>query len=84
MKRRKSKLRRRYGHSSMPRARHHRFGVNYYKTFGEAQTVRDNLLAEHPTARVVEYGLGYAVQLRKSGPYYPDDLPKRIRKMGLA
>lgn len=50
-----------------------RKGVCYWPTFQEARDVRDRVKAEHPEARVVHYGLGWAVQLRVSGPYVGRD-----------
>jgi len=41
--------------------------VAYFKTFSEARSI-----AAKVGGRVVEYGRGFAVQYRKSGPYYPE------------
>jgi hypothetical protein len=54
----------------MSAARTHR-GVTYFATFAEARNVRDTL----PGSRIVEYGRGFAVQLRISGPYYDVTAP---------
>ena len=56
----------------LPRAKHHRKGIDYYETAGDAQKVRNHILPQYPEARVVRYELGWAVQLYKSGPYYPE------------
>ena len=32
----------------------------------------DSVGTLYPEARIVSYGLGYAVQYRRSGPYYPE------------
>lgn len=41
-------------------------GTTYFSEYSDARTVRDNL----PGSRIVEYGRGFAVQIRKSGPYF--------------
>jgi len=56
----------------LPRAKQHRKGVDYYETASDAQKVRNHILPQYPEARVVRYELGWAVQLYKSGPYYPE------------
>jgi hypothetical protein len=55
--------------------------VNYYKDYNDARKVLEHVATEHPEARIVGYGLGYAVQFQKSGAYFPDDMPVRLRKM---
>ena len=41
-------------------------GIAYFETFSEARSI-----AAKVGGRVVEYGSGFAVQYRVSGPYYP-------------
>lgn len=62
--------------SKLPRAQHHRFGVSYYKTWEKAEKVLAHVQPSHPEARIAEYGLGFAVQFYKSGPYWPDNAPR--------
>lgn len=44
-----------------------RKGITYWPTFSAARTYAKS--HGHPTDRIIEYGLGWAIQLRKSGPY---------------
>lgn len=46
-----------------------RGATKYWRTYNEAVAVRDRAVAEFPDARVVEYGLGFAVQARRGGDY---------------
>lgn len=49
-------------------------GVMYYQSFDEARMTRHVLAyKDFPEARIVEFDLGYAVQYRKSGGYFPQD-----------
>ena len=43
-------------------------GTTYFPTFQDAR----NFASEHtlPTDRIIEYGKGWAIQLRVSGPYF--------------
>jgi hypothetical protein len=49
-----------------------RTGIYYYKRYETAQELVKELKEEYPDARVVYYELGYAVQYRISGPYFPE------------
>lgn len=49
-----------------------RKGVYYYKRYETALALVNELQNEYPDSRVVHYELGYAVQYRISGPYYPE------------
>ena len=44
-------------------------GIAYFQNFSDANEVAKRLGGE---SRVVSYQLGYAVQYRKSGPYFPE------------
>ena len=44
----------------------------YYYDYQTAKVVAEKLKHLYPEARVVEYELGFAVQYRISGPYYPE------------
>lgn len=47
-------------------------GIYYFESYTIA---RDYALAYgFPTNRIIEYGLGYAIQLHPSGPYVGSDL----------
>lgn len=46
--------------------------VTYFESLEQAERVRESVEIDFPSARLVEYNLGWAVQYRKSGPYYPD------------
>lgn len=47
-------------------------GVAYFATYGRAEECRGRVSVSNPEARIVLYELGYAVQYRISGPYYPE------------
>lgn len=47
-------------------------GVAYFDTWQAAAEIRGQVKALHPSARVVPYIRGYAVQYRISGPYFPE------------
>jgi hypothetical protein len=44
-------------------------GIAYMATWNDAFTVRESVIREFPEARIVEYELGFAVQIRRSGDY---------------
>lgn len=46
-----------------------RTNTAYFWTREDAETVRDAISAEFPQARIVYYGAGWTVQIRKSGDY---------------
>ena len=50
-------------------------GVTYYTTSDtEAGMIRDSLILKgHTDAGIVAYGLGYAIQYRRNGPYVTID-----------
>jgi superfamily II DNA helicase RecQ len=45
-------------------------GIIYFKRWRDAERIEKVLRKTHPEARIVEYGLGHAVQFKKSGDYY--------------
>lgn len=45
-------------------------GVAYYPSYIGARAVRDKFV---PDGRLISYGLGWAIQYRISGPYYPEN-----------
>ena len=47
-------------------------GIYYYEDRKIAEKVVNDIKKNYPESRVVEYGLGFAVQYRISGPYYPE------------
>ena len=51
-------------------------GIHYYEDVEKATQVRDKLLKAFPTARIVPYTIGFAIQYYKSGPYYPEGVEK--------
>jgi hypothetical protein len=50
----------------------YRKGIAYFQTFEEAQAVSKQI----DGSRVVGYELGWAVQYRVSGPYFPEYDPE--------
>jgi len=46
--------------------------VYYYEDRKIAEKIVRDLRVNYPEARVVEYDLGFAVQYRISGPYFPE------------
>lgn len=48
-------------------------GTKYFKQFNDARNIRDSLSDMYKDVRLVKYGLGWAIQYRKSGPYYPKE-----------
>lgn len=44
-------------------------GVAYCQDVRDAEAIVSSVVREFPAARVVAYGRGYAVQVRKSGDY---------------
>jgi hypothetical protein len=51
-------------------------GVHYYEDKTKAIQIHAEVLKTFPTARIVPYIKGYAVQYYKSGPYYPQSVGK--------
>ena len=51
-----------------------RKGIAYFRTLQEAELAYDKIVREFPNARIVEYEIGFAVQLRVSGDYLGPDL----------
>ncbi len=51
-----------------------RKGIAYFRTCQEAELAYDKIVREFPNARIVEYEIGFAVQLRVSGDYLGPDL----------
>ena len=49
-----------------------RKGISYYLDPKDADIVVESLRFHHPGVRAVPYDLGWAVQYRISGPYYPE------------
>ena len=45
-------------------------GTYYYPTYDVATVVLLNLQADYPTARLVLYERGWAIQREKRGPYF--------------
>lgn len=48
-------------------------GIGYYDNYAEARDVNE---AEEIGGRLVCYGLGWAIQYRVSGPYWPERDPR--------
>jgi len=48
-------------------------GTTYFNLREDAEIIRQELLPDHPHARIVEFQAGYALQYYFSGPYYPHD-----------
>lgn len=46
----------------------YRKGIAYFQSFEQAREISKRL----PGSRVVVYQLGYAIQYRISGPYFPE------------
>ena len=46
-----------------------RQGMAYWSHYGTAQRITKEQRVSFPNARVVEYGLGFAIQVRTSGDY---------------
>jgi hypothetical protein len=59
-------------HSEEAAGMTHYRGVTYFKTFQEAREIRDSIRGESSERypEIIRYGRGFAVQLRRSGPYY--------------
>lgn len=55
--------------------------VFYWPDRASAEVARQAIVDQYPTARIVEYLRGYAVQLYKSGPYLPLEEPELQQRM---
>lgn len=47
-------------------------GIAYFDTFEEARAVAAEKLKGYPSWRIIRYQLGWAIQYRVMGPYYPE------------
>jgi len=48
-------------------------GTTYFHYREDAEIILQELLPDHPHAKIVEFDLGWAVHYYNCGPYYPSD-----------